>query len=256
MNIIDTHCHLYSEQFCEDLDQVIERAKQNHLAKIILPNIDEESFQSMMDLHAKDPDFFAMGMGIHPCSVKQNYSDQLSWVESELQTGKYIAVGEIGIDLYWDQSLQKEQTEAFREQIRLAKKHDLPIIIHARDSMQEIFAVLDEEMDDNLKGVFHCFLGEEMEIQKVKSYGSFYFGLGGVLTFKNSSLKNFIDSIPMDKIILETDAPYLAPVPYRGKRNEPSYTRNVAQYLADIKLMELEQIAEITSNNAKTLFNI
>lgn len=254
MKIIDTHCHLYSDQFNEDIDQVIERAKANHLEHIILPNIDEESFESMQNLHDREPEFFSMGIGIHPCSVKKYFQKQIDWVASELETGKYISVGEIGIDLYWDKTLLEEQKQAFRLQIDLAKKHDLPIIIHARDSMDEIFEVLDNEMDDSLRGVFHCFIGEEKEIAKVDSYENFMFGLGGVLTFKNSTLKNFIDQIPMDKIILETDAPYLAPVPYRGKRNEPYYTLNIAQFLADLKLKEVEEIGEITTSNAKNLF--
>lgn len=256
MEIIDTHCHLYSEQFKEDLDQVIHRAKENGISRIILPNIDEESFPEMLSLQAKEPEYFAMAIGIHPCSVKKEFQEQIKWVEQEIQQKKYIAVGEIGIDLYWDKSLQAEQTEAFRQQIRLAKKYELPIIIHARESLKEIFQVLDEEDGSTLKGVFHCFIGEEEEIEKVKSYGNFYFGLGGVLTFKNSTLKNFVDQMPMDRIILETDAPYLAPVPNRGKRNEPAYTRNVAQFLADLKLIELEEIARLTSQNAKTLFAI
>lgn len=256
MEIIDTHCHLYSEQFKEDLDQVIDRAKENGISRIILPNIDEESFPEMLSLQAKVPEYFAMAIGIHPCSVKKEFQEQIKWVEQEIQQKKYIAVGEIGIDLYWDKSLQAEQTEAFRQQIRLAKQYELPIIIHARESLKEIFQVLDEEDGSTLKGVFHCFIGEEEEIEKVKSYGNFYFGLGGVLTFKNSTLKNFVDQMPMDRIILETDAPYLAPVPNRGKRNEPAYTRNVAQFLADLKLIELEEIARLTSQNAKTLFAI
>ncbi|MEZ4938135.1 MAG: TatD family hydrolase [Crocinitomicaceae bacterium] len=256
MNFIDTHCHLYSDEFRADLNEVIFRAKSHQVSKIVLPNIDEESFQPMLRLYSSDPDFFSMAMGIHPCSVKSDFADQMEWVEKELQTGKYIAVGEIGIDLYWDKSLQAEQAEAFRAQIRMAKKYELPIIIHARDSMKEIFAVLDEEMTADLRGVFHCFIGEESEIEKVKSYKNFYFGLGGVLTFKNSTLKSFVDAIPMDRILLETDAPYLAPVPHRGKRNEPSYTNNIAQFLADLKLMEIDKIAQITTKNAKTLFNI
>lgn len=256
MEIIDTHCHLYSEQFNEDIQEVIARGKEQHLSHVVLPNIDEDSFEAMTNLHASDPDFFSMGIGIHPCSVKKDFDGQMEFVRKELKSGKYVAVGEIGIDLYWDQSLLEEQKEAFRKQIQMAKEFDLPIIIHARESMNEIFEVLDSEIDDNLSGVFHCFIGEEEEIQKVDSYKNFMFGLGGVLTFKNSSLKNFIDQIPMEKIILETDAPYLAPVPYRGKRNEPSYASNVGQFLADIKLMEMGEIAKITTNNAKKLFRL
>ncbi len=256
MEIIDTHCHLYSDQFKEDLDEVISRAKQNKLTQIILPNIDEDSFEAMHGLYAKDPTFFSMGIGIHPCSVKKEFQGQMDFVRKELETGKYISVGEIGIDLYWDQTLVEEQKQAFREQIQMAKEFDLPIIIHARDSMKEIFEVLDSEIDESLRGVFHCFIGEEEEIKKVDSYKTFMYGLGGVLTFKNSSLKNFIDLIPNDKMLLETDAPYLAPVPYRGKRNEPSYTKNVAQFLADLQLMELDEVAELTTNNARRLFRL
>lgn len=256
MEIIDTHCHLYSDQFKEDIDQVIQNAKNQGISKVILPNIDEESFDAMVNLKNSDPNYFEMGIGIHPCSVKKEFQSQMDWVRLELKTGKYISVGEIGIDLYWDKTLIEEQKQAFREQIQMAKEFDLPIIIHARDSMQEIFEVLDEEIDDNLSGVFHCFIGEEEEIKKVDSYRNFMFGLGGVLTFKNSTLKNFIDLIPMDKIILETDAPYLAPVPFRGKRNEPAYSRNVGQFLADLKLKEVQEIAEITTNNAKRLFKL
>ena len=256
MKLIDTHCHLYSDQFKDDLKDVIQRAKEQHLSHVILPNIDEDSFEAMKVLHDSEPDYFSMGIGIHPCSVKKEFIDQISWVEQELKTGNYVSIGEIGIDLYWDKTLIKEQKEAFRMQIELAKKYDLPIIIHARESMQEIFEVLDASIDENLRGVFHCFIGEEVEIEKVKSYKNFYFGLGGVLTFKNSTLKKFIDLIPEDRIILETDAPYLAPIPNRGKRNEPSYTYNVAEFLADLKLKDLSEIADITTENAKRLFKI
>ena len=256
MEIIDTHCHLYSEQFKEDLDQVIANAKENGINKIILPNIDEESFEAMCELKKKEPALFEMGIGIHPCSVKKDFQGQMDWVKSELETKNYISVGEIGIDLYWDKTLLNEQKEAFRQQILMAKEFDLPIIIHARDSMKEIFEVLDEEMDDKLSGVFHCFIGEKEEIEKVDSYKNFLFGLGGVLTFKNSTLKDFVELMPLDKIILETDAPYLAPVPFRGKRNEPAYTRNVGQFFADLKLIPLEEIAKITTNNAKRLFHL
>lgn len=256
MKIIDTHCHLYSDQFAEDIDQVIQRAKNQDVSQVILPNIDEDSFQPMQELYQKEPTYFKMATGIHPCSVKKEFASQIDWVQKELETGKYISVGEIGIDLYWDQSLLNEQKEAFRLQIQLAKKHRLPIIIHARESMNEIFEVLDGEMDENLSGVFHCFIGEEDEIKKVDSYKNFMFGLGGVLTFKNSTLKNYINLIPENKIILETDAPYLAPVPHRGKRNEPAYTRKVAEYLAELKLKEVEEIARFTTENAKRLFNL
>ena len=248
MKIVDTQCHLYYSQFDEDREQVIQNAKNQGLAKVLLPSIDEDSFAAMQQLYNQDPNFFGMGIGIHPCSVKKEFEAQIDWVKKELETGKYIAVGEIGIDLYWDKTLIEEQKQAFREQIHLAKKFELPIMIHARESMEEIFEVLDSEMDDRLSGVFHCFIGEEEEIKKVDSYQNFMFGLGGVLTFKNSSLKNFIDLIPMDKIILETDAPYI------GKRNEPAYTRNEAQLLADLKLKEIAEIAEITTANAKRLF--
>lgn len=256
MEIIDTHCHLYSDQFKEDLPQVIENAKNNHISKIILPNIDAASIEGMKALKEMEPAFFEMAIGIHPCSVEKNYQSQLNWVKEELKTGKYIAVGEIGIDLFWDKTLIDEQKEAFRAQIQLAKDFDLPIIIHARESMKEIFEVLDAEMDTHLRGVFHCFIGEEEEIKKVDSYKNFLFGLGGVFTFKNSNLKNFIDLIPEEKIVLETDAPYLAPVPFRGKRNEPAYTHHIAQYLAELKLKSVEEVAILTSNNAKRLFRL
>jgi TatD DNase family protein len=255
MQLIDTHTHLYLEQFDEDRAQMIQRAKAEGVDLFLLPNIDSSTHLAMWDLCKSEPACKPM-MGLHPCSVKENYRDELALVERELRLGKYIAVGEIGIDLYWDKTFLKEQMDALAQQVTWAKELDLPIVIHARESFNEIFEVLDPLNSEGLRGVFHCFTGTREQAAHILNYGDFYLGIGGVLTFKKGGLDKIIDSFPLDSLVLETDSPYLAPTPYRGKRNESAYTRIVAQKLADLLEMNVEEVAEITTSNAKRLFRV
>lgn len=256
--LIDTHSHIYLEQFSDDLEEVISRAKGEGLNKIFLPNIDSSTFDSMNKLCVNHPGFCYPMSGLHPCSVNEStVENELGRVRHELNQEKYIAVGEIGIDLYWDKTTLEVQKMAFKQQIEWSLELDLPFVIHARDSFDEIFQVMDEFDGTQLKGVFHCFTGNLEQLKKIlESYPQFYLGLGGVSTFKNSGMNLVIPHIPLEKIVLETDAPYLAPVPKRGKRNEPSYLSYIAQCVADFKEMSLERLSESTTKNAKNLFKI
>lgn len=256
--LIDTHSHIYLEQFSEDLEDIILRAKEEGLLKILLPNIDSSTFDSMNKLCENNAHFCYPMAGLHPCSVAElTVQEELNRVRLELNNKKYIAVGEIGIDLYWDKTTLEAQQLAFRKQIEWSLELDLPFVIHARDSFEEIFQVMDEFDGNQLKGVFHCFTGNLEQLNKIlESYPQFYFGLGGVSTFKNSGMNMVIPQIPLEKIVLETDAPYLAPVPKRGKRNEPSYLSYIAQCVADFKEMSLERLSDSTTKNAIKLFNI
>lgn len=253
--LIDTHSHVYLSEFDKDRSEVEERARAEKIANILLPNIDASSISSLKELCKNKDGFYKGMMGLHPGSVKENYKEELEIIKAELYSEPYIAVGEIGIDLYWDKTFIKEQIRVFKEQIEWALDLDLPIVIHARDSFPEIFNVLDEYKESNLKGVFHCFSGGPNELTKALSYSNFMLGIGGVLTFKNSGLDKTLLNADLDRLILETDAPYLAPTPYRGKRNEPSYIRLVANKLAELKGCSVETIEELTSNNAIRLFN-
>lgn len=253
---IDTHSHLFSEKFDEDRSDAILRAKQNGVDQILLPNIDLDSIELMHQLEDSDPAFFKSMMGMHPCYVTKNYPSELQITKDWFSKRKYCAVGEIGIDLYWEKTLQKEQEAAFRSQLQLAKELKLPVVIHARDSFAEIFKIVADENDESLTGVFHCFIGGIEEANKIMSFGGFKMGLGGVLTFKNSGLDKTVSSIPLEEFILETDSPYLAPTPNRGKRNESSFLLNVAEKLAEVKEVSLKTVGEITSKNAVDLFNL
>jgi len=258
--IIDTHSHIYAEQFDEDRTEMLQRSKEKGVGKILMPNIDGESIEGMMQLKAQYPEFCYAMMGLHPCSVKpDSYQDELTNVYELLKsnTSDFVAVGEIGIDLYWDKSKLEIQKEAFAKQIEWSIEFDLPFAIHARDSFQEIFEVMDSFDSSIIRGVFHCFSGNNEVLSTIISkYPNFYFGLGGVSTFKNSGMDMVIPNIPDDKMLLETDAPYLAPTPYRGKRNEPSYIIEIAQKVADFKQMSLDRLSEITTINAKQLFEL
>lgn len=256
MKIIDTHAHMYLQQFDEDRQACMERAVKDNVFLTLLPNIDVDSIEAMRKCLNDFPTQYMGMMGLHPCSVKEDFQEQLSVIKKELDTGKYIAVGEIGIDLYWDKTTLGIQVEAFKEQIKWAKEAALPIAIHARDSFEEIFDVLDEVHNDRLTGVFHCFTGSEAQAQKALSYSGFYLGIGGVATFKNSGLDKVLIEIGLDRLVLETDAPYLTPHPHRGKRNETAYTRLVADKLAHIFNLSVEEVARTTTDNAKTLFKL
>ena len=256
MNMIDTHTHLYLEEFDQDRAEAIDRAKENGVYKCILPNIDSESIPKMHKMAAKFPDFTLMAMGLHPTSVKEDYIEELQIAYRELQSGKYVAVGEMGIDLYWDKTFYQQQKTAFREQVKWALDFDLPLIIHSRDSFDEIFELMDELWTPDLKGVFHCFSGNRQQAEKIVKDYQFKLGLGGVLTFKNSGLREEIKDIDLQHILLETDAPFLAPMPYRGKRNESSYVKIVAEKLAEVKNLSLEEVIKKTTLNAQKLFGI
>jgi len=251
--LIDTHTHLYSEQFSEDSAAMIERAFDAGIHQLFLPAVDSKSTMAMLDLEATYPNnCFAM-MGLHPCSVKEDYESELALVKDWLWKRPFCAVGEIGLDLYWDKTFFEQQQFAFKQQIQWAKALDLPIVIHSRESTGEVIAILQEEKDDKLFGIFHCFGGNVEEAKAIIDLG-FYLGIGGVLTFKKSGLEDTLQHVDLSHLVLETDSPYLAPTPYRGKRNESSYLKLVAQKLAAVKGITLEEVAEITSNNATKVF--
>ncbi len=255
MQIIDTHTHLYLNQFKEDIDDVISRAKEIGVKKFIFPAIDSSHFDNMHNLKNKYPDEIYLMSGLHPTDVKENFKDELDFIVKSLKTNNYVAIGEIGIDLYWDKSFLKQQQEAFTYQIRLAIKHDLPIVIHCREAFNEIFEILDKENCNKLSGVFHCFTGTLEQAKRAIDLG-FILGIGGVVTFKNGGIDKFLHKIDLKNIVLETDSPYLAPVPFRGKRNESSYIIYVLEKLSEIYGISKEKIAEITSKNAKKVFRL
>jgi len=253
MSLIDTHAHLYVQQFDKDRSEVLERAKKNGVNRVYLPNIDSSSIKAMLDLERKFPDrCFAM-MGLHPCSVKDDYEEELAVVKQWLDKRSFAAVGEIGIDLYWDTSFFEQQKDAFLRQIEWAKELDLPIVIHSREATDVIIELLQGVNDDKLRGIFHCFTGAVEQARAITDMG-FLLGIGGVLTFKNSGLDKTIAEVDLSHLVLETDAPYLAPVPFRGKRNESSYILHIAEKLAKIKKEDMENIARITTQNALDLF--
>lgn len=252
---IDTHTHLYSEQFDEDRTAMIQRAIAAGVARMYMPNIDLNSIEGMHALEKQFPEnCFAM-MGLHPCSVDANWELVLAKMKLLLEKRPYVAVGEIGIDLYWDKTFAEEQKEAFRTQINWAKELQIPIVIHARDSFPEIYEVLDQENDERLKGIFHCFTGNEQDVKKILNYRGLSFGIGGVVTYKKSDLPETLKHIPLEKLLLETDAPYLSPVPFRGKRNESAYVIHTAEKVAEILDLPLNQLKEITTQNAMDLFH-
>lgn len=253
--LVDTHAHLYSSQFNDDLEDVMQRATENGVERMLLPNIDLSSTDAMWKVVNAYPQRCFPMMGLHPCSVNQTYEAELKHVEDELATSRYIAVGEIGIDLYWDKTYIKEQTIAFEQQMEWAKELGLPVAIHCRESFDEIFSSVEKVQDGRLKGVLHCFTGNSEQAQKCIDLG-LHLGLGGVLTFKKSGIDAAIKDIPMEWLLLETDSPYLAPTPHRGERNESGYTKLVAEKLAEVKEVSLEEIASITTQNAEKLFNL
>ena len=255
MEIVDTHTHLYLEQFKEDIDCVISKAKENGVNKFIFPAIDSSYFQDMHDLKNKYPESVYLMTGLHPTDVKENYKEELDFVTKTLKNHNYVAIGEIGIDLYWDKSFLKQQQEAFRFQIRLAIKNDLPIVIHCREAFDEIFEILNQENCGTLRGVFHCFTGNLDQAKRAISLG-FLLGIGGVLTFKNGGIDKFLNQIDLKHIVLETDSPYLAPVPFRGKRNESAHISYVAQTLSTVLHIPLMSIYKITTDNALQLFKL
>jgi len=255
MIITDTHTHLYSEAFDEDRSEMMQRALNAGVERFFIPAIDSTYTQSMLDLESNYPDNVFLMMGLHPTHVKENYKDELAHVEGWLTKRKFYAVGERGVDLYWDKTFLKEQQEAFAYQIQLAKKHRLPIVIHCRDAFDEVFEVLEQEKGDDLFGIFHCFTGTLEQAHQAMSY-NMKLGIGGVATFKNGKIDKFLNQIDLEHIVLETDAPYLAPAPYRGKRNESSYIVKVLEKLSSIYSIPEEKIAAITTENSKKIFGI
>jgi TatD DNase family protein len=253
MILTDTHSHLYDQKFSEDQQEVIDRAFEENVTRIFLPNVDQHSVAGMLDITTKYPkNCFAM-MGLHPCNVKEDYKEELAVLKAHLDTGKYCAVGEIGMDLYWDKTFLEEQKDTFRTQIRWAKEKSLPIAIHCRDAFEEIFEILEEEKGEKLRGIFHCFSGTLEQAHQAINL-NFYLGIGGVVTFKKAGLDKVIAQVPIKHLVLETDSPYLAPSPNRGKRNESSYLIHIAQKIADLHEVSIREVAEITTQNSKLIF--
>nr|WP_315142785.1 TatD family hydrolase [uncultured Flavobacterium sp.] len=255
MILTDTHTHLYSEEFDQDRSEMIQRAINSGVSRFFIPAIDSTCTQAMYDLEQDFPENVFLMMGLHPTYVKDNYQEELAHVASELAKRKFYAIGEIGIDLYWDKTHLKEQQIAFRQQIQWAKQYKLPIVIHCREAFDEIFEILEEEKSPELFGIFHCFSGTYEQALQAISY-NMLLGIGGVVTFKNGKIDQFLDRIDLRHIVLETDSPYLAPIPFRGKRNESSYVVNVAAKLAAIYNLSVTEIAQITTENSKRVFGI
>lgn len=251
--MIDTHAHIYASEFDNDRDKVVERALAQGVEKILLPNIDLDSIEPMLQTEAAYPEICRSMMGLHPCYVDGNVKQTLEIIHSWFAKHNFIAVGEIGIDLYWDKTYKAEQEMAFTTQLNWAKEMKLPVVIHTRDSIQETLALLEKEQDGSLSGVFHCFGGSVEEAKAINDLG-FHLGLGGVTTFKNGGMDKVIPHLDMDYVILETDCPYLAPVPHRGKRNEPSYIPLVAERIASLRELSIDDVQAMTNRNANRLF--
>jgi TatD DNase family protein len=251
---VDTHTHLFVDAFDEDRSEIVQKAIHAGVEKMLLPNIDIDTIDAMNKLAKEFPNNCYPMMGLHPGSVKEDWQERLEIIRKNLFEGSYVAVGEIGMDLYWDKTFVKEQAEAFRMQVEWAKELKLPIAIHARDAFEPIFEILDEINDDRLTGVFHCFTGTIEQANHALSYGGFKLGIGGVLTYKKAELDKVLEHIDLKDVILETDSPYLPPVPFRGKRNESSYILHIAEKLADVYGLPLAKIEEATTANAKELF--
>jgi TatD DNase family protein len=253
--IVDTHCHLYLDEFKNDITEVIKRAESEGVNKFYLPAINSSEIENMLLLETKFPGKCMAMMGLHPCYVKENYLEELALVKTWLAKRKFAAVGEIGLDFYWDKTFVTQQYEAFRLQIELSLQYNLPIVIHTRDAMQECIDVVKEYKSSSVKGIFHCFGGTVENANEIIDAG-FYVGIGGVLTYKKSGLAEVLDKIDLKHIVLETDSPYLTPVPFRGKRNESSYLKYVIEKLAEIKKISVEEVAAITTANAEKIFGL
>ena len=255
MTITDTHTHLYSEAFDSDRHEMIQRAIDLNITRFFIPAIDSSYTKAMFKLKNDFPNYMFLMAGLHPTSVKDNYKEELEHVETLLAEHKFYAIGEIGIDMYWDTSTLDIQKKAFKHQIQLAKQNNLPIVIHCREAFDEIFDVLETEKGDDLFGIFHCFTGTQEQAERAISF-NMKLGIGGVVTFKNGGIDKFLNQIDLSHIVLETDSPYLAPKPYRGKRNESSYIIKVLEKLSEIYEIPQEKIAEITTQNSKDVFKI
>ena len=255
LQYIDSHAHIYSEQFKADQQEAIRKAEEAGVSQILMPNIDHTSIDAMLQTESDHPGVCLAMMGLHPCSVQKNFEQELYTVEGWLARRSFIAIGETGVDLYWDKTFLAQQQEALAIQARWAKKYQVPIVLHTRDAFPETYEVIAREQDGTLTGVFHCFSGTAEEARQALELG-FYLGIGGVATFKNGGLDKLLPEVPLDRILLETDCPYLAPVPHRGKRNEPAYLPLIAQKVADIKQVPLAELAQTTTANSRNLFNL
>ena len=253
MEFIDTHAHLYASTFTEDIEQVIKRSRDKGICKIYMPNLNIDTIDSMLALEAQYPDLCVAMIGIHPCYIGQDFEKQLAQVENWLTKHSFVAIGEVGIDLYRDKTYQAQQEEAFDIQLSWAKQYQLPVVIHCRAGMPIVFKWLEKHQDGNLRGIVHCFNGNEQEAERIASLG-FYMGIGGIVTFKNAALEPVIASIPLSHLVLETDAPDLAPTPHRGQRNEPAYLLHIAEKLANIKKVSVAKIAQVTTANTIEVF--
>lgn len=253
MRLIDTHCHLYGKEFASDIADIIQRAEKEGVEKFYLPAVDSESLEALLALEERYPGKCIGMIGVHPCSVKADYGSELKLVEDWLGRRPWVAVGEIGLDFYWDRTFEAQQYAAFHRQTEWALHYDIPIVIHSRDSMAESIALVREHQKGKLRGIFHCFGGDAGAARQIVDLG-FYLGIGGVVTYKNSSLPGALQEIDLENLVLETDSPYLSPVPFRGKRNESSYLKYVVAKLAEVKGVSVEEVARITTKNAEKIF--
>jgi TatD DNase family protein len=254
MKLVDTHCHLYSEEFKADIDIVMQSAEREGVERFYLPSVDSESIEAMLALSKKFPNKCIPMMGLHPCYVKANYLQELEIVKKYLAKEKFAAVGEIGLDFYWDKTFTQQQYEAFRMQIELSLQYNLPVVLHSRDAMQETIDIIKEYIPKGIKGIFHCFGGTHKNAVEIINAG-FYLGIGGILTYKKSGLSEVLEKIDLEHLVLETDAPYLSPVPFRGKRNESSYLKYIVAKLAEVKKVSVDEVAQITTANAEKIFS-
>ena len=253
--LIDTHTHIYDHQFSLDRNEAMQHALDAGVKMMLLPNVDASTIAPMLELHEQWPDCTRVMMGLQPEEVKEDYKEVLSTMEKELERGIYVGVGEVGLDFYWDATFEKEQLDAFETQLDWAKQLHLPLSIHCRNAFDKMVRILEHKQDGGLRGIMHCFTGTEEEAKVYLELG-FHLGLGGVTTYKNCGVKEYLPNLPLERIVLETDAPYLAPVPCRGKRNEPAFLVHTAQKIADILQIPVEEIAEITTSNSQTLFQL
>ena len=255
MYLIDTHTHVYDHQFSLDRDAAMQRALEAGVSMMLLPNVDATTIAPMLELHEQYPDCTRVMMGLQPEEVKEDYKQVLELMEKELERGIYVGVGEVGLDFYWDSTFEKEQLDAFETQLDWAKQLHLPLSIHCRNAFDKMTKLLEKHQDGGLSGIMHCFTGTEEEAKVYLELG-FHLGLGGVTTYKNCGVKDYLPNMPLDRIVLETDAPYLAPVPCRGKRNEPAFLVHTAQRIADIFQLPVEELAAVTTANAQSLFGL
>lgn len=255
MYLIDTHTHIYDHQFSLDRNETVQRALDAGVEMMLLPNVDASTIAPMLELHEQYPGCTRVMMGLQPEEVKEDYKEVLSLMEKELERGVYSGVGEVGLDFYWDASFEKQQLDAFETQLDWAKQLHLPLSIHCRNAFDKMVKLLEKKQDGGLRGIMHCFTGTEEEAKVYLELG-FHLGLGGVVTYKNCGVKEYLPNLPLNRIVLETDAPYLAPVPCRGKRNEPAYLVHTAQRIADVLQMPVEELATTTTANVKDLFQL